>query len=178
MHIRGQYLNEMIYQYIIVISGVRSLLRLPACACRCSAPADRARAGLQSVGFLYGAYMEDFGYCVYAWFAGCCLAGLVRRSASLSAASRPPHPPHLCLRRRSAYRSGASSTGIRRSGSTRKCWRRRRRRRPRRRSRRKRRTRRTDDPRGSGGETEAGRRGVHGTLGGTLDLGWRWVGAG
>ena len=24
MHIRGQYLNEMIYQYIIVISGVRS----------------------------------------------------------------------------------------------------------------------------------------------------------
>ena len=25
--------------------------------------------------------MEDFGYCVYAWFAGCCLAGLVRRSA-------------------------------------------------------------------------------------------------
>ena len=112
MHIRGQYLNEMIYQYIIVISGVRApLSRCSALAalrflapalvlpCRCRpAPADRARAGLQSVGFLYGAYMEDFGYCVYAWFAGCCLAGLVRRSGFLSRLRRPslrPHPPHL-----------------------------------------------------------------------------------
>ena len=54
MHIRGQALNEQIYQYIIVISG--------------------------SVGFLYGAYMEDFSYCVRAWFGGCCLACLVRLS--------------------------------------------------------------------------------------------------
>ena len=51
------------------------------------------------MGFLYGAYMEDFGYCVYAWFAGCCLAGLVRRSGFLSRLRRPSLRPILltCL---------------------------------------------------------------------------------
>ena len=56
-----------------------------------------ARAGPQSVGFLYGAYMEDFGYCVYAWFAGCCLAGLVRRSAiSLGCVAAAASSPAAC----------------------------------------------------------------------------------
>ena len=40
MHIRGQYLNEMIYQYIIVISGVR-----PCSGCLLLARLPLLRAG-------------------------------------------------------------------------------------------------------------------------------------
>ena len=110
MHIRGQALNEQIYQYIIVVSGVglsllpfsvcarargtlllptaRSLFSLPLSLANPSRPAPSPPPApprvclcrsLQSLGFLYGAYMEDFGYCVRAWFGGCCLACLVRR---------------------------------------------------------------------------------------------------
>ena len=45
------------------------------------AGADTCRAWFvqSSVGFVYGAYMESFYYCVYSWFVGCCIASVVRR---------------------------------------------------------------------------------------------------
>ena len=77
MHIRGQALNEQIYQYIIVLSG--------------------------GLGFLYGAYMESFGYCVRAWFGGCCLACLVSGAAVRSRrAVWPPWRAATCSPRVSA----------------------------------------------------------------------------
>ncbi len=115
MHIRGQALNEQIYQYIIVLSG--------------------------GLGFLYGAYMESFGYCVRAWFGGCCLACLVSGAAVRSRRAMPcglaamadsdvlaarqrraclwlacRRCSHVLRGRRSASRSGASSTATRSSG--------------------------------------------------------------
>ena len=215
MHIRGQMLNEQIYQYIIVISGVSHCPDNPARAAAPRAPAltrlqpratsTRRRIGpphtpptppahSQSVGFLYGAYMEDFGYCVYAWFAGCCLACLVspqplpfaptdtRRRAPLASAHRrtepPPPPPQqqltwtspLCAACRSASQSGASSTAIRRSGWIRRCWRCQPRRNPSRSQSRssQRRTRRQDED--DGGFTRSGGRMDGGQCGVRIDL--------
>ena len=83
----------------------------------------------QSLGFLYGAYMEDFGYCVYAWFGGCCLACLVRQPLASVAACyhRAPVSLSACSTaavrpaRRSASQSGVSSTATQRSGWIRQC---------------------------------------------------------